>query len=110
MMASIRQGLEAAMQVTASRPLARGKIVDLVLILCAAALVLVTVGLTLLGDVVRGATGGLAEATGLGGGDLANGLLRAAWFALSIVVVMLLYRLVPARGLRVLATASRARS
>ena len=101
MMASIRQGLEAAMQVTASRPMARGKIVDLALILCAAALVLVTVGLTLLGDVVRGATGGLAEATGLGGGALANGVLRAAWFALSIVVVMLLYRLVPARGLRV---------
>jgi membrane protein len=101
MMAALRQGLESAMHVTESRPLARGKLVDLVLIVGAAVLVLVTVGMTLLGNLVQSTSASFGEAIGLGAGTLASGLLRAAMFGLSIVVVLLLYRFVPARGLRI---------
>lgn len=98
MMAAIRQGLERAMGVTESRPVARGKLVDLGLIVGAAALVLVTVGITLLGNLVQRRVG---NAVGLGAGTVAAILVHAAFFALSIVVVLLLYRFVPARGLRI---------
>src|SRR6185312_6543545 len=101
MMTAIRRGLESAMGVAESRPLARGKLVDLGLIVGAAVLVLVTVGLNLLGNVVQRASGSLGEAIGLGSGTLASVLLHGARFALSIVVVLLLYRFVPARGLRI---------
>jgi membrane protein len=98
MMAAIRQGLERAMGVSESRPMARGKLVDLGLIVGAAALVLVTVGITLLGNLVQRSLG---NAVGLGAGTVAAVLVHAAMFALSIVVVLLLYRFVPARGLRI---------
>lgn len=101
MMTAFRQGLECAMNVTESRPMARGKLIDLVLIVGAAMLVLVTVGITLLGNLVQRASGSLGEAIGLGAGTLADGLVRAASFVLVIVVVLLLYRFVPARGLRI---------
>jgi membrane protein len=101
MMTALRQGLETAMGVTESRPAVRGKLVDLVLIVGAAALVLVTVGITLLGSLVQRASGSLGELLGVGAGTLAAVLIRAASFVLSIVVVLLLYRFVPARGLRV---------
>ena len=101
MMTALRQGLESAMSVTEARPLARGKLVDLVLVVGAAALVLVTAGLAVLGGLVEKASGRVAEATGLHASTLARGLLHGASFALSIVVVMLLYRFVPARGLRI---------
>jgi membrane protein len=101
MMASIRQGLERAMDATASRPPARGKLVDLALIAGTALLVLVTAGITLLGHFVQHESGRLGSVLGLGAGTLASGMVRAATFALAIVVVLLLYRFVPARGLRV---------
>jgi membrane protein len=101
MMTSIRRGLESAMGVDESRPLARGKLVDLGLIVGAAVLVLVTAGITLLGNLVQRASGSLGEAIGLGAGTLAGGLLHGARFFLSILVVLLLYRFVPARGLRI---------
>jgi membrane protein len=99
MMAAIRGGLEAAMGTSESRPMVRGKIVDLVLIVGAALLVLLTAGLTLLGDLTQRGTTHLANATGLDASTVAGGLLRGETFILSIVVVMLLYRFVPARGL-----------
>ena len=101
MMTAIRRGLESAMGVAESRPLARGKLVDLGLIVGAAVLVLVTVGINLLGNLVQRASGSLSEAVGLGAGTLASVLLHGARFVLSIVVVLLLYRFVPARGLRI---------
>jgi membrane protein len=101
MMTAIRRGLESAMGVAESRPLARGKLVDLGLIVGAALLVLVSVGITLLGDLVQRASGSLGEAIGLGAGTLSTALLHGARFFLSIVVVLLLYRFVPARGLRI---------
>jgi membrane protein len=101
MMTAIRRGLESAMGVGESRPPARGKLVDLGLVVGAALLVLVTVGINLLGNLVQRASGSLGEAIGLGEGTLANVLLHGARFFLSIVVVLLLYRFVPARGLRI---------
>jgi membrane protein len=101
MMTALRQGLECAMGVTESRPMVRGKLVDLALIVGAAVLVLVTVGITLLGNLVQRASGSFGELVGVGAGTLAGVLIRAASFVLSIVVVLLLYRFVPARGLRV---------
>jgi membrane protein len=100
-MTAIRQGLERALGVTESRPLARGKLIDLALIVGAAVLVLITAGLTVLDSVVQRASGRIAHATDLQAKDLASTLLHLAAFGLSIVVVLLLYRFVPARGLRV---------
>jgi membrane protein len=99
MMTSIRQGLEVAMDVKVSRPMARGKLVDLVLIVGAALLLLVTVGLTLLDGLVQRASGNVADAVGLGTSTLGGALLRLATFALVVGVVLLVYRFVPARGL-----------
>ena len=92
MMAAIRRGLERAMGVTVLRPAARGKLVDLALVVGAALLVLVTVGITLLGTLVQKASGGVGEV-------FAGGLIHAASFLITVGVVLLLYRFVPARGL-----------
>jgi membrane protein len=100
MMTAIREGLERAMDVTETRPPARGKLVDLLLVVGTAVLVLVTVGITLLGDLVQRTSGKLGELIGVGAGALASGLVHAASFVLSIVVVLLLYRFVPPRRLR----------
>src|SRR5262249_31889539 len=100
MMTAIRGGLERAMDVTETRPLARGKLVDLLLIVGTALLVLVTVGITLLGNLVQRTSGKLGKLIGVGAGTLASGLVHAAAFVLSIVVVLLLYRFVPPRRLR----------
>ena len=101
MMTAIRQGLETAMHVTESRPMARGKLVDFLLIVSAALLVLVTAGLTLLAKFLQTSSGSLAEATDLPARTLVGLLLHAGAFGLSVVVVLLLYRFVPARGLRI---------
>jgi len=101
MMTAIRQGLERAMGVTESRPPVRGKLIDLLLIVGAAVLVLVTVGITLLGSLLQRTSGRLGDVVGVGAGTLAGGIVHAASFGLTIVVVLLLYRFVPARGLRI---------
>jgi membrane protein len=101
MMTAIRQGLETAMHVTESRPLARGKLVDLLLIMSAAVLVLVTAGLTLLAKFLQSSSGSVANATGLPAGTLVTLLLHGGALALSVVIVLLLYRFVPARGLSI---------
>ena len=101
MMTAIRQGLETAMHVTESRPLARGKLVDLLLIMSAAVLVLVTAGLTLLAKFLQSSSGSVANATGLPAGKLVTLLLHGGALALSVVIVLLLYRFVPARGLSI---------
>jgi membrane protein len=98
MMAAIRVGLETALNVTESRGLARGKLVDAVLVLGAAALVLVTVAVTVLGGIVeKTLTGRVGDVAAL---DSFFGILvRLGVFVASIGVVLLLYRFVPARGL-----------
>jgi membrane protein len=100
MMTAIRRGLETAMNVTESRSLGRGKLIDGILVAGAALLVLITVGVTVLGDVVQPALGDrIGDAAHVD--TLVGGLVRAGVFALSIAVILLLYRFVPARGLSV---------
>jgi membrane protein len=98
MMTAIREGLERAMDVTETRPPARGKLVDLLLVVGTALLVLATVGITLLGNLVQRSSGNLGNSIGVGAGTLASGLVHATSFVLSIVVVLLLFRYVPSRG------------
>ena len=101
MMAAIRQGLEVALGVRQSRPMLRGKLVDLLLIVGAGLLVLVTAGITVLSTLVQRESGKVADVLDIGANTLAGGLLHLFAFLLSIVVVLLPYRFVPARGLRI---------
>ncbi len=96
MMTSIRQGLEAAMQVTRSRPSVRGKLVDLALVVGTAVLVIATAAVTVVGGVLDKAMGHVGAE-----GTLARALVHGVAFAITVGVVLLLYRFVPARGLRI---------
>jgi membrane protein len=100
MMAAIRNGLEAAMQVTRSRPAARNKLVDFALVAAAGALVLVAVGIGLALQVVERVGDDVSAWLGIDGGafDVATG--TAVPVGVSMIVVMLLYRFVPARRIR----------
>jgi membrane protein len=102
MMASIRAGLEVALQVEQSRPMARGKLVDLALVVGAAVLVLVTVGVTLLDRLAQHALRRLDAETGLQGTILSVAIPRTLALVASVAIVMLLYRFVPGRRLRLL--------
>ena len=99
MMASLRAGLEVAMRVERGRPAVRGKLVDVILIVGAAALVLGAVLLNLATQVLT--TGSSGRSTGSGstvacsGGDDDGVPL-----VLTTGVVLLLYRFVPARRLK----------
>lgn len=98
MMAAIRTGLEAALEVDRGRPAVRGKLVDFVLVIGTAVLVLVVAGLSLLGEIIRH---GIERVTsGTGGGLAEMALQRGVPLVLSTVVVLLLYRFVPARRIR----------
>ncbi len=100
MMASIRAGLEVSMHAEQSRPMVRGKLVDLALVCGAALLVLATVGATLLDRLAQHALRRLDAATGLGGTFAGELLPRALALAAALGVVMMLYRFVPHRRLR----------
>ena len=100
MMAAIRNGLEAAMRVSQSRPAARNKLVDFVLVAAAGALILIVVGLGLALQTIERFSTELADRIGLGGGAIGAIGTRLGTFALTMVVVMLLYRFVPARRIR----------
>ncbi len=100
MMAALRAGLEVAMRVPRGRPPVRGKLVDVILIVGAAALVLVVVFLNLAQAVVFGWIDRPLDAVGLDGGLLEQGVRSGAPLLVTVVVVLLLYRFVPARRLR----------
>ncbi len=97
MMAAIRNGLETAMDVQRSRPAARAKLIDFMLVAAAGALVLIAVGLSLASQVLRDLTAWL----GLDGGFADAGSRIGFPVAVSTIAVILLYRFVPAAGLRV---------
>ena len=78
MMAALRAGLEVAMRVERGRPPVRGKLVDVILIVGAAALVLVVVFLNLAQAVVFGWIQQPLDALGLDGGLLEQGIRRGA--------------------------------
>jgi membrane protein len=99
MMAAIRTGLDQAMEVE-RRPAARGKLVDFILVVAAGALVLVAVAITVISQVVGRLATDLAGLVGLQG-SLVESLARSGIpIAVTFVVVILLYRFVPAGHLR----------
>ena len=100
MMASLRLGLEAAMGVERARPIVRSKLVDVALVVLTAVLVLVMVTLNVVAQTVTEAVDWISDQIGVGAGwthPLTRQLLP---LLVSTVVVMLLYRFVPARRLR----------
>ena len=102
MMGAVRTGLEAALRVDplGRRPAARAKLVDLILVAGAGVLLIAVIVLAILAQVVTRLVGGAAEAVGLEGGLLPEVLRIAVPLVVATVVVMLLYRFVPARRLR----------
>jgi membrane protein len=101
MMAALRAGLEVAMRVPRGRPAVRGKLVDVILIVGAAALVLVVVFLNLAQAVVFGWIQQPLDSVGLDGGLIEQSVRTGAPLLITTAVVLLLYRFVPARRLRV---------
>ena len=101
MMAALRAGLEVAMRVQRGRPAVRGKLVDLVLIVGAAALVLVVVFLNLAQAVVFGWIQRPLDSLGLDGSLIEQSIRTGAPLIVTTAVVLLLYRFVPARRLRI---------
>ena len=99
MMGALRLGLEAAMRVERSRPIVRAKLVDFLLVVGAAALVLSAVLLNLVAQLVTDAVDRPLAALGLDGGALELLARHGVPLLLSTVVVLLLYRFVPARRL-----------
>jgi len=100
MMAAIRGGLEVAIHAHRTRPMVRGKLVDLLLVVGAALLVLATVAATLLDRMAQHLLRRADSATGLAGTFAGDWLPRVVALAASVGVVMLLYRFVPSRRLR----------
>jgi membrane protein len=99
MMAAIRAGLEVATHARYGRPVVRGKLVDLLLVVGAALLVLTTVALTALDRLTQRGLNRLEAELGIGSSLTGTWLPRIADLAVCVVVVLLLYRLVPTRRL-----------
>jgi membrane protein len=97
MMTALRQGLETAMHVLEARPSVRGKLVDFLLVVGAGVLVLATAIVTALGGVAERYA---SKIGGNGAGTLSHLAARLVTFAAILGVVLLLYRFVPARGIR----------
>ena len=100
MMGAIRTGLEVAMRVENTRPAARAKLVDLILVVGAAALVLGTVLVNIVVQVATNAVERWLAEVGLSSDILQVTARHGLPLLLSTVVVLLLYRFVPARRLR----------
>ena len=95
MMAALRAGLEVAMRVERGRPAVRGKLVDVILIVGAAALVLVVVFLNLAQAVVFSWIQRPLDALGLDGRPRRAGLRTGSPLLVTTAIVLLLYRFVP---------------
>ena len=100
MMAALRNGLEAALEVEHRRPAVRAKIVDLVLVAGAGALLLASIAITVVAQIVVRVAANVGEYVGLDGGWASEILGVSVPLVIVTVVVMLLYRFVPARRLR----------
>jgi YihY family inner membrane protein len=100
MMAALRNGLETAFGVERRRPAARGKVVDFLLVAGAGALVIVAIGGAVVAQVVTRFVGGVAEALGADDGSVTELARVTVPLALATLVVVVLYRFVPSRRLR----------
>ena len=99
MMAALRRGLAAAMGVP-RRTVARGKLVDLALVAGAAVLVLLSVGIGLVAKLAHEIVVEVSEELGFEVGAEGRAIALALPFLLWIGTSLLLYRFVPAAGLR----------
>ena len=100
MMASIRIGLEAALKVDRGRPAAHAKLVDFVVVAATGVLVLVVVGLSAFAAFFSKLADRLTREVGVGE-SLSAFVFRDGLQLVAIgVMVLLLYRFVPARKLR----------
>ena len=99
MMGSVRIGLEAAMGARRGRPFARAKLVDALLVVGAGLLVLLLVFGNALAQITNDDVNVFASWIGLDGGLIESGVRYALQYLVSVVVVLLLYRFVPARQL-----------
>jgi membrane protein len=100
MMASLRAGLEVAMRVEQGRPAVRGKLVDVILIVGSAALVLGVVFLNLAKEVVFPFIQRPFDRLGLDGGLIDQVIRNGVPLLVTTGVVLLLYRFVPTRRLK----------
>lgn len=98
LMGAIRIGLEAAFAVERGRPAVRSKLVDALLVAASAGLVVVLAATSAAGNVLRRGVEALAGRVGVTlpqvGWELAT---RALQVTVAVVIVLLLYRYVPAR-------------
>ena len=100
MMASIRIGLEAALKVDRGRPAAHAKLVDFLVVAATGVLVLIVVGLSAFAAFFSRLVDRITREIGVGE-SLAGFLLRDGVQLLAIgIMVLLLYRFIPARKLR----------
>ena len=100
MMAALRSGLAAAMRSPGDRPIVRGKLVDLVLVMVAGLLVMLVVIGNALGSAAWGWASHAVSPHGIETGWLEIIVTRGIPLVLTTCIVMLLYRFVPARRLR----------
>jgi membrane protein len=100
MMGALRTGLEAALRVERRRPAVRAKLVDLVLVVGAGVLVIVMLATAVVAQIVTRLVRGVADDLGVESGLFAELIRVGVPLLVSTVVVVLLYRFVPARRLR----------
>ena len=100
MMGALRKGLVAATGVVQGRPIVRAKLVDFALIVGATLFVLVSVAIGLVAELASEVVAHLSSALGINTVVEGKGIALALAFLLWIVTSLLLYRFVPAAGLR----------
>ena len=100
MMGALRKGLMAATGVVQGRPIVRAKLVDFALIVGATLFVLVSVAIGLVAELASEVVAHLSAALGIDTVVEGKGIALALAFLLWIVTSLLLYRFVPAAGLR----------
>jgi membrane protein len=100
MMAALRNGLEAALQVEQGRPAARAKLIDLLLVVGAGVLLLAAIAINVVVQIVTRLVGNVADVIGIEGGVLSDLISFGVPLAIATIVAMLLYRFVPSRRLR----------
>ena len=100
MMGALRRGLEAAMGVGQARPIVRSKLVDLALVGATAILILVSVGVGVVAELMDELVAGLSAAIGIEGDAVEQAIGLFLPFLLWVATALLIYRFVPAAGLR----------
>jgi len=97
MMAALRTGLEAAFEVERRRPVVRGKLIDLLLVVLSGVLVIGAIAAAFAAQVVTRLVDQVADTVGYGGSFLQELARLVVPLVVSTIVIMLIYRFVPSR-------------